>query len=96
MRLLLFEELKGRVGGTTQTCPPRKRMGNFRKACKKKRAANCCSPDFKMVASYFHRKKGLLFSFVPFHSIETKGSITSLFVRFGEKKTPDLGGIPWL
>ena len=27
MILLLFEELKGWVGETTQTCPPRKRMG---------------------------------------------------------------------
>ena len=96
MRLLLFEDLKGWLAGTTQTCPPRKRMGNFRKALEKKRTANSRSPDFKMVATYFRREKGLLFSFVPFHSTQPKRSITSLFVRFGEEKTPDLGSIPWL
>ena len=79
------------MGGMTQTCPPRKRMGNFHKPCEKKHAANCCSPDFKMVATYFHREKELLFSFIPFHSTQPKRSITSLFVRFGEEKTPDLG-----
>ena len=32
----------------------------------------CCSPDFKMVATYFHREKGLLFYFIPFHSMQLK------------------------
>ena len=74
----------------------KKKMEHFRKAHEKKRAANRCLPDFKMVASYFRREKGLLFSFVPFHSTQPKIRISSLFVRFGEEKTPDLGGIPWL
>ena len=88
MRLLLFEEFKGWVSGTSQTCPPTKRMENFCKVREKKHAANHYLADFKMVATYFCREKGLsfLFHFTPLSQI----------VGFGEEKTPDLGGIPWL
>ena len=81
-RLLLLEELEGWVDGKTQTCPPRKRVENFREAREKKCAANCCLPDIQMVATYFRREKGFLFSFIPFHSTQPKRSITeSTFIN---------------
>ena len=81
-RLLRFEELEGWVDAKTQTCPLRKRVENFREAREKKRAANCCLPDIQMVATYFCREKGFLFSFIPFHSTQPKRSITeSTFIN---------------
>ena len=91
MRLTLFEELKGRVGWDDPNLPAKKENGELHKVHEKKHAANRCFPDFKMVVTYFRREKELLFSFVLFHSTQPKRSITSLFVRFGEEKTPDLG-----
>ena len=68
-----FYFLKSSKGGWDDpNLPTKKENGNFRKARKKKCAANHCSPDFKMVVTYFRREKGLLFSFIPFHSTQPK------------------------
>ena len=69
-------------------------MENLRKALEKKRAANRCSPDLKLVETYFGREKGtsLFFRSVSLHSAKEKHNNSGIKGANGERSIGEFRG----